>query len=328
MKLNIHVCALALAVFPALSYADTHKEKKIVADITVEEFSAVLEANTTAYLSKILRNPDMREDYIRQYYAFHNLEQRAEELSPLEKELVNAELALRRSEILRDAVIKHELDKQSTDIEALAKERYLVKKDQYKTRRRIKIAQIFIAKKPGQDEAIRQKMESLLAQLEEDNLRRAEQVENQDSSDDPDASSEEDNVDLFAELAKEHSESAYAELGGLDPRWIVQPPAQKEINDPVIEAAFNLLRVGEISDVIEGTKGYHILRLMNYVPNRQQSFEEVKEDIISNIKKELWSAKEKTLNRSLAAPDDLEFNDDLATEIIEQTYKLRDESLK
>lgn len=308
----------------------------VVPGITSQQLKSSLDKNFTAYLGDLLENKAAREEFVRQFYVFHALEQRAEEkLSPAEKEMVMVELELRRGEILRDAVIKHELDSRDLDIEALAQERYTTNKESYKTRRRIKIAQIFMATKPGQEAEVKQKMESILAQLEEDNQRHYEAAEAkkkaEEQKSDVKAEAETDaekavEVDLFAELAKEHSEGINASLGGFDSRWLLQP--HNEVSDPVIKAAFSLLRRGEMTGVIDGKNGYHILRLMDYIPNRQQEFKEVKAKIVTAIKEELWVEKSKMLTEELQVPKDLPINDDLTLSIIKEVYSARDDSLK
>ena len=336
----------ALFLVPVLAQADDAQadSDSIAPGIAAPAFRAVLERNFTPYLGKLLADPAARRDFVQQYYAFQGLEQRAEQqLSAAEKERIMVELELRRSEILRDAVIKHALDARNPDIEALARERYQVGKDSYKTRRRIKIAQIFIARKPGQDEAIRQQMAGILKQLEEDNLRyyqaaeaRRKSAENEKATGtgaesaraeaETGGDEKETEKDLFAELAKQYSEDVNAQLGGFDSRWLLQPT--REIKDPVANAAFELLQRGEITGVIEGPHGYHILRLMDYVPNRQQTFDEVRNDIMATIKEQLWAEQGRELTEALQAPRNLAINDELAQQVIAEVYKARDPALK
>jgi peptidyl-prolyl cis-trans isomerase C len=49
--------------------------------------------------------------------------------------------------------------------------------------------------------------------------------------------------------------------------------------EPKFEKAAFSLEKGEISDVVETTFGYHIIKLTDRIPRRQQSFDEVKADI-------------------------------------------------
>lgn len=336
---------VVLALLAPFAHADNTLDANSVAPgISTEVLRAGLADNLTAYLGTLLANPKERAEFLRNYYAFQGLEQRAKQLTLAEQEQVRVEAVMRRNEILREAVIKHELEARQLDMEALAKERYEAKKESYQTQRRIKIAQIFMAKKPGQEAEVKTRMEAILKQLEEDNLRRhqeqeankaatavqaadSSQPEGKDAASKDAASKDNEKVDLFAELAKQHSEDANAALGGFDSRWLLQPMGV-ELKDPVVKAAFDLLVRGEMTGVIDGKHGYHILRLMDYVPNRQQTFDEVKGDLITAIKNELWSDKDKALTLELQAPKAMPLNDDLALKIIGEAYAARDGSLK
>jgi peptidyl-prolyl cis-trans isomerase C len=77
----------------------------------------------------------------------------------------------------------------------------------------------------------------------------------------------------FAELAKAHSDCPSAANGGdLDffTRGIMEPPFEK--------AAFEM-KVGQISDIVETTRGYHIIK----VTDRKDSFEQFKDEIIKTL---------------------------------------------
>ena len=344
--------ALLMLWMPLSATADMDKLEGnlVLPGISDKDLRAGLANNFTPYLGMLLTNPKAREEYLRQYFAYHALEQRAEQLAPADMEWVVVEVAVRRQQILRDAVIKYELEALGHNIEALAKERYEVKTETYQTQRRIKLAQIFMAKKEGQEKTVKKTMEGILKRLEDDNLRRHQQeqdaekavdksetIEKSDDdkakvaveaeADEKDVVVPKEEVDLFSELAKQYSEGINAPLGGFDSRWLLLPP-ESEVSDPVIKAAYALLRRGEISGVVDGEHGYHILRLIDYVPNRQQDFEEVKESIMTAIRNELWADKDKELLFELQAPKDMPINDELALKVLKEVYADRDESLK
>lgn len=354
MYIGKYVCFFsALMLWSPLSVLAANElgENLVAPGISDEVLKEDLADNFTPYIGMLLVNPKEREKYLQQYFSLHALEQRAKKLTPAEHEWVKVEVAVRRQQILRDAVIKSELEALGHDIEALAKERYEVKKETYQTQRRIKLAQIFIAKKEGSDEA-KKTMEGLLKQLEDDNLRRYEQEQAakkaaeltadaedvtadekavEPSEETEKATSEKDvadeSVDLFSELAKQYSEGVNAPLGGFDSRWLLLPP-ESEVSDPVIKAATALLRRGEISGVVEGEHGYHILRLIDYVPNRQQAFDDVKDQIMTAIRDELWIDKDKELLFELQAPKDMPVNDELLLKVLKEVYDARDDSVK
>jgi peptidyl-prolyl cis-trans isomerase C len=84
----------------------------------------------------------------------------------------------------------------------------------------------------------------------------------------------------FEELVAQYSEDPSAaqnkgELGMIEPKRMVKPYA---------DAAANLKKVGDLSDVVESDYGFHIIQLRGRVEGVVQPFEEVKDDIIEEIK--------------------------------------------
>jgi len=102
----------------------------------------------------------------------------------------------------------------------------------------------------------------------------------------------------FAELAKQYSEDIASKPKGGE---YVFPRGQ--MVKPFDEAAFSL-EVGQISDIVETTFGYHIIKLSEKIPAKTTSFEEAKEDIITNLgtqkKRQFWSTKLRSRLRSEA----------------------------
>lgn len=320
----------------------------VIEGVSTESIRDDLSKQFTQSIGGMLANKKQRDAYLKQLYVLQGIKQRAETLTPLEKENIRAELALREYEILRDALIKHELEAENLNIESLAKERYEVKKEEYKTRRQIKLSQIFLSKEPGKRKDAKKEAFDILEQLKEDNLRIHEEKKADEFADNDVAKSDvakdksaedklrenlskfkiDDENDLYSQLAKKHSDDPLASQGGFNPKWILEPTSPDAYKNPVIKAAFDLLVKGEISDVIESDAGFHILRLMDYKPNKQLEFDEVKADIISEIRNNLWLVRQKGLIESLQPPKSVEINDELALKILEEVYTERDASLK
>ncbi|MCB1639883.1 MAG: hypothetical protein KDI15_13665, partial [Thiothrix sp.] len=61
---------------------------------------------------------------------------------------------------------------------------------------------------------------------------------------------------------------------------------------------------------------------------RQQTFDEVKNDIMATIREQLWAEQDRELTEALQAPRDLAINDELAQQVIAEVYEARDPALK
>ena len=92
----------------------------------------------------------------------------------------------------------------------------------------------------------------------------------------------------FAHLAKLYSHGPYAREGGL---WEFME--EGAFIAPVDEAAFSLGR-GELSEVIEGPTGYHIIRVEDTTPARTVPFEEAQTDIQQNLYRQRYQERYRT----------------------------------
>ncbi len=83
--------------------------------------------------------------------------------------------------------------------------------------------------------------------------------------------------DDFAELAMKYSEDAYAKQGGLGD-WI-----QRGAMIPTIDAVIFRLKLGEISEVVESSMGYHVFRVEEKESGHKRTLEEARDDIFSKL---------------------------------------------
>ena len=90
----------------------------------------------------------------------------------------------------------------------------------------------------------------------------------------------------FAKLAKENSEDpGSADAGGDIGNFSNAPSKSKEGFEPII-AAMQKMKAGEISDPILTAFGYSVLMLNDTKPAETKSFDEVKQDIVTLLKKQ------------------------------------------
>ena len=117
----------------------------------------------------------------------------------------------------------------------------------------------------------------------------------------------------FAELAKELSSDTFSGENGGDLDFI-EPGVMDASFD---EAAFALVSVGEITELVKTSFGYHIIKLTELKAEETQAFDEVKAELLSKLSNDKAEEKYYTLTQELARvsfefPDSLE---DAASEV-------------
>lgn len=87
----------------------------------------------------------------------------------------------------------------------------------------------------------------------------------------------------FAKLAKEHSDDAASAERGGDLDFFSR--GKEMLPQPLEEAAYKLAQ-GQISDVVESEFGFHIVRLTDIKPGTVQSLDEVKQELVAEIRQQ------------------------------------------
>lgn len=87
---------------------------------------------------------------------------------------------------------------------------------------------------------------------------------------------------------------------------------------PAFERAAERLKIGEISPVVETSQGYHVIKLLDRVPERVRSLEETKDEIRGQLElKKAGDAYDKVLN-SLTNKYEVIRNENLIRKLVEQ----------
>ena len=169
-----------------------------------------------------------------------------------------ADRLARQKEIWLAAAYKETLMEALTeeDLEPIAREMFLADKDKYKVPEQAKFSHILIRPKERTDEEAKALAEDIRGKIVA-------------------------NPDQFETLAKEYSDDkrSGAKGGALD--WA---PRSKYL-PTFADAAFALKTKGEISDLVHTKFGYHIIRLDDYRPEEEPSFEKAKEDLMKDAEK-------------------------------------------
>jgi peptidyl-prolyl cis-trans isomerase C len=169
----------------------------------------------------------------------------------LESDRALAQVQLRRIEETAGA----EFDAKTETMLVKAREDYAVQKDRYRGSEEVQASHILFSTEALAPEAA----------LARANETRAKLLAGAD----------------FATLAKEISDdpSAKANLGELG--WF----GPGKMDPAFTKAAFELKKVGDISEPVQSRFGYHLIRLEGRRPPRQLSFDEVKEGIMADLRK-------------------------------------------
>ncbi len=88
----------------------------------------------------------------------------------------------------------------------------------------------------------------------------------------------------FAELAAAHSEDEATRDRGGDRGYSTRGVIMGPDSDPFGNVAFAMQTVGDASDVVATTDGYHIIKLTGHEPARRLAFDEVKQRLIDDFR--------------------------------------------
>jgi len=94
------------------------------------------------------------------------------------------------------------------------------------------------------------------------------------------------NPDGFAELARQHSQDGGSAAEGGDLGWI----PRGTLVEPVEQAIYSLGQ-GQVSGVVESPYGFHIIRVTQVEPERVRPLEQVRDEIVAEIRKQQAAAR-------------------------------------
>lgn len=204
--------------------------------------------------SVVLQKPDTVLQIASNLYARRVFAQRAA-IEGLDKDpKVAAALKVAYDKVLSDAMLEHLDTKNSPSdaaAEALARNTYRAKPERFKAEEEVKIRHILIAEKTPESRA---KAQQVL-----DELKKGAE---------------------FAALAKERSADTGSAAKGGELGYFARGRMVPEFET----AAFALSKPGETSGLVETRFGYHILQLDERRPARTRAFEEVREELIKEVR--------------------------------------------
>ena len=230
--------------------------------------------------------------FVENLLADRRLAKAAEKAGIPQRPEVRARIERATRDIVVSAYIDDELAKYAatlSDLKGLAQERYSINLGAYMQPEAIKVSHILFAVKDNEagklDAEAKAKAMAVLKQLRE-------------------------GAD-FAELAKQYSDDRGSKAnGGVIPGW-----AEKGKFVPPFEEAAFAMKPGEISDPERTRFGYHIIRLDEKRAARQLTFEEVKDKIEADLRKQLLAERREFLVRPFRARRALELDNETWLEL-------------
>jgi peptidyl-prolyl cis-trans isomerase C len=148
-------------------------------------------------------------------------------------------------------------DMPEADYESLAREKYLLNPDDFRTQEMVDVSHILVSSESRDVEEARVLALSLKSQLDEDPAKFSEFVG--EFSEDP---SKAGNGGRFASVTR------------------------GQMVKPFEDVAFSMTEPGQLSEPVETAYGFHIIRLNRFTPARQKPFEEVSAELIAKERAE------------------------------------------
>lgn len=231
--------------------------------LDVENVRKEIAALPDAQRQLLRSSPERLQDFVDGLLLDQRIEAYAHASGYADRPEVQAALRRQVRHLLVQGVIQDklkELEAAAPDFEPLARERYQAERSKFRQGEAIRVAHILLAvdveKSADEAEKIRQQAQAL--------LERARAGED------------------FGALAREYStDKRSAERGGELDDWI----GRGRLVRPFEQAAF-ALQPGELAGPVRTRFGYHVIKLLDKRAARDLSFDEVKDDIIAELKKE------------------------------------------
>lgn len=270
----------------------------LISNATLERdvYRRYLSARELPELRAIVDKPEVQQELILDYHSDRVLAEHAESLGIGNLDIIRERIARSARKILINGLvdkITEEMQYPSeAQLEDLAHEHYLRHERSFRFEERRRVAHILLKDQsncPCDIPSVEERLEMVEARLE--------------AGDD------------FAELAREFSDDpGTAEQGG-------ELPTLAEQNGKLIKnfelAVFDLQEEGELSRPFKTNFGVHIVKLLEILPGRKIPFEEVREDLIEQMKKNLLTSELEKI-RANAYPRLDSLNLDMLNEVVRE----------
>lgn len=278
MKKRLFASILGMAILGCQHVVAQPLLKDGKLEISQEAFIATLQSGMPDdYFNELLESPERLERQLRDMHLVKVMAARAAEEKLDQQPLTIAQVEYMRDKFLAQQYLNSHLSQiEAVDYETVAKEAYALNKDKYVTKESVHAEHILISTKERDEAAAKELADEVHAKAKS-----------------------KDYAGKFAELAVEYSEDPSAasnkgDLGFFERGRMV----------PQFEQAAFALKKGEITAPVKTAFGYHIIRLIDHKPERQLSFDDVKERLLADAEKTYKQKKQTELvNSIMSAPD-------------------------
>lgn len=192
-------------------------------------------------------------------FVIRSLSKEAESSGVLNHDLINWQVELYRQRMMMEQYMNALIKSRTKDInwEQTAKDVYLGEKESFVSPEMVQVAHILVGTEGRSDEDALEKAENLLSELKKG--------------------------EDFKILAVEHSDdpSAKTNMGSLG------AVKRGQMVEPFEAVAFSMREPGELAGPVKTQFGYHIIQLERYIPESTKTFDQVKDEIVANLKKEI-----------------------------------------
>jgi len=171
---------------------------------------------------------------------------------------IEAASGAEKTRLLSDAQMTHFREALTIpDLSSLAQEEYIAHKEKYVAAGNVEVQQVFV---------------STASRTSDEAKTLADQVETEAKS---------GKIDFDALVAKYSDEQAKTQTLG-----IIKSADKRAVNPELSKAIGELVIPGTLSPPVETAGGYYVLKLLARTPQRQLSFDEARDQIISSLKSE------------------------------------------
>ena len=223
-------------------------------DLTVQDFKRALAALPPEVRGGMLRDKNRLRNVMDTTYmakvAAHRAKQRGLDKDPF----VQARIWNRTLNVLASAEVDRAIDEKMTekDLETLAKERYLLEKEEFRVPEKVSASHILLKTEGKNEKEVLKRLEEIRKAIVTGKL-------------------------SFEDAAKKYSEGPSASRGG-----DLGTFSRGRMVKPFEDVAFSL-KEGEVSQPVKTRYGYHLILVHKKEPGRQLTFDEVKHRLIKEV---------------------------------------------